>query len=149
MKRKMMLKHKFVEYIPDDLKERTIYISIPFATAVHRCCCGCRNEVVTPLSPTDWRLIFDGQSISLDPSIGNWSFACQSHYWIIRNRVKWAPRWSQEKIKAGRAYDALAKERYFNSTKPPTVHDTIAGVGESAKGKSRKTLRQKLKKWLF
>jgi hypothetical protein len=40
--------HRFVEYIPEQLEERTIYISIRFATAVHRCCCGCGREVVTP-----------------------------------------------------------------------------------------------------
>jgi hypothetical protein len=69
--------------------------------------------VVTPLSPTDWELVFDGRSISLSPSIGNWDYPCRSHYWIKYNVVEWAPPWSQEEIQAGRAADALAKERYF------------------------------------
>ncbi len=90
----MTINHEFVDYIPDAIKEGTVYVCVPFATVVHRCCCGCGNEVVTPLSPTDWKLIFDGQSISLDPSVGNWSFPCQSHYWIRRNKVVWARRWS-------------------------------------------------------
>lgn len=114
MKREITLKHEFVEYIPNEIKNKTIYVSIAFATVVHKCCCGCGNEVVTPLSPTDWKLIFDGESISLDPSIGNWGFACQSHYWIKRNKVKWSRRWSQEEIKAGRSRDALAKQELTN-----------------------------------
>jgi hypothetical protein len=114
MTRVSLLTHEFVEYIPQDLKDGTIYVSIPFATAAHRCCCGCGSEVVTPLSPTDWRLTFDGETISLEPSIGNWSFGCQSHYWIRRNQVKWAPRWSEREIQAGRAEDRSAKEQQFN-----------------------------------
>jgi hypothetical protein len=38
----------------------------------------CGKEVVKPLSPTDWKLIFEGKFISLDLSIGNWSFALQA-----------------------------------------------------------------------
>jgi hypothetical protein len=104
MRREASLHHKFVEYIPDKLEDRTIYVSIAFATVAHKCCCGCGNEVVTPLSPTNWKMIFDGKPVSLDPSIGSWSFGCKSHYWIIRNRVEWARRWSQKKIDSGRAY---------------------------------------------
>lgn len=143
------LTHEFVEYMPNDLKDGTIYVSMAFATVAHKCCCGCGNEAITPLSPTDWKLIFDGQSISLDPSIGNWNFACQSHYWIKRNKVKWAPRWSQEEINAGRAHDALAREGYFDRTKTPTVHDANAGVGGPGEGQSKESLWRKLKKWLF
>ena len=133
----------------EGLQDGMIYVSIAFATVVHKCCCGCGNEVVTPLSPTDWQLIFDGRSISLNPSIGNWNFPCQSHYWIKRNRVQWVRRWSREEIKAGRAYDSLAKERYFDCTKTTAVRDTIAGVGESEKNKLKENFWRKLKKWLF
>jgi hypothetical protein len=93
--------HRFVEYIPEQLEERTIYISIRFATAVHRCCCGCGREVVTPLSPTGWSLTFDGETISLAPSIGNWSYPCRSHYWIRRDRVVWARRLQTGKGRPG------------------------------------------------
>jgi hypothetical protein len=96
-------------------KERTIYVSIRFATATHLCCCGCGNKVVTPLRPTDWSLIFDGKTISLDPSIGNWSFLCQSHYWIQNDRVRWAAQWTKKEIEAGRAQDRTAKEKYFGN----------------------------------
>jgi hypothetical protein len=117
------LAHEFVQYIPERLREGTIYISIPFATAAHKCCCGCGNEVVTPLSPTDWKLIFDGKSISLYPSIGNWNFACQSHYWIERNRVKWARRWSRKEIDAVRSHDKLVKEKYFERIETQLLDD--------------------------
>lgn len=98
MKRATAVTHKFVEYIPDQLENGTIYVSIVFATAVHKCCCGCGNEVVTPISPADWQLTFDGKSVSLYPSIGNWNFACRSHYWIERNRIKWARTWSHKRL---------------------------------------------------
>ena len=114
MRPEKILAHEFVEFIPDVLREDTLYISVQYATVVHKCCCGCGHEVVTPLSPTDWTLIYDGRSISLDPSIGNWGFECQSHYWIRGSRVRWAPRWSKREIDAGRARDRFAKERYFN-----------------------------------
>jgi len=114
----MRLTHEFVEYIPDKLRDGTLYISISFATAVHKCCCGCGNEVVTPISPTDWMLLFDGETVSLDPSIGNWNFPCQSHYWIKHNDVIWALRWSAKEIAAGRAADRLAKQRKYGSDGP-------------------------------
>ena len=147
MKRQITLKHEFVEYIPDKLKDGTIYVSLAFATAAHKCCCGCGSEVITPLSPTDWKLIFDGESISLYPSIGNWNFACRSHYWIECNRVKWASQWSQERINAGRAYDAFTKKRYFNNNMNQIPHNEVADV-RIAETKTKKSFWQKLRKWL-
>ena len=124
MKRETVLKHEFVEYVPNDLKDGVVYVSIVYATAVHRCCCGCGSEVVTPISPVDWQLTFDGESISLHPSIGNWGFHCRSHYWIRRNRVVWAPQWSQKEIEAGRAEDKLAQETYFEKPAESSAKDS-------------------------
>jgi hypothetical protein len=93
-----VLKHSFVSIIPDDLEENKIYISLDYNTAIHKCACGCGEEVVTPLSPNDWKLIYNGESISLSPSIGNWSYACRSHYWIRDNSIVWAENWSDEKV---------------------------------------------------
>ncbi len=146
MTHEIVLKHEFVEFIPDELKEGTLYVSIRFATAAHLCCCGCGSKVVTPLRPTDWKLIFDGKTVSLDPSIGNWSFACRSHYWIIRNRVKWAQQWSEEEIRAGRAYDALAKREYFGTGKAPTGPVTSASDRGPEKGKPKEGLWRRLKR---
>jgi hypothetical protein len=147
MKHNMIIKHEFVEYIPNELKDGTVYVSIEFATVAHKCCCGCRNEVVTPLSPTDWKLTFDGESISLDPSIGNWSFRCKSHYWIKRNMVKWAPRWSEKEVQAGRAHDRLTKESYFDSVKTSAVGERRASDGESGGARSGESFWRKLKNW--
>ncbi len=108
-----LLKHEFVEFIPDELEARTLYISTTHATAVHSCFCGCGREVVTPLSPTGWQLTFDGKSVSLDPSVGNWSLPCQSHYFIRKNRVVWAPRWTQRQIARGRASESRARDMYY------------------------------------
>ncbi len=81
------LKHEFVEFIPEKLEKGVIYITMKYATAVHLCACGCKNQVITPFSKNDWKLIFDGDTITLTPSIGNWNFECQSHYWIRRNKI--------------------------------------------------------------
>jgi len=107
------LQHRFVEYIPSELEDGIIYVTIEFGTAVHRCCCGCGEEVVTPLSPTDWKLIYDGETVSLYPSVGNWSLPCESHYWIVENNVRWARRWSRERIAAGREFDRDLKQAYY------------------------------------
>jgi len=109
----MTLKHEFVELIPDELDEGKIYISIVHKTALHNCACGCGMEVVTPISPTDWQLTFDGESVSLHPSIGNWSFSCRSHYWIKRGEVIWAPSWSNEDIRCGRTHNFIRKNEYY------------------------------------
>lgn len=111
----MKIKHKFVQYIPDQVEERTLYISIEFGTAVHKCMCGCGNEVVTPLSPTDWELIYNGETVSLYPSIGNWGYTCESHYWIKRSKVRFVEKWSLRKIISNRKKDRSNKGRFFNS----------------------------------
>lgn len=111
--KEIALRHEFVEYLPTELEKGTIYISMLFATAAHLCACGCGQEVVTPICPTDWQLLFDGVSVSLTPSIGNWGFPCQSHYWIRHNKIQWAGQWSRREIEANRAHDRRAKERYF------------------------------------
>ena len=89
MTRTDYLRHEFVEYMPPVLDDGVLYVSIRFRLAVHRCCCGCGYEVPTGLSPDSWKLVFDGESISLSPSVGNWGLACQSHYWVRCNRVRW------------------------------------------------------------
>lgn len=118
------LTHKFVTRIPETLEAGVMYVSVEFATVVHACCCGCGAEVVTPLAPHQWKLLFDGETISLKPSIGNWNFPCQSHYWITHNTVEWAAHWSDEMIAAGRARDARERGRYFGDHNPADVDNT-------------------------
>ena len=110
----MFMKHSFVEYIPEFLDEGYLYISIEFSTAVHLCVCGCGNKVVTPISPTDWSLTFYGDTVSLHPSIGNWSFDCKSHYWIKKNAIVHARKWYDWEVEEGRSKDTKSKSNFFN-----------------------------------
>ncbi len=103
-------KHKFVEYIPEAIEEGILYISMEHCVAIHLCACGCKNKVVTPISPIDWNITYDGISISLFPSIGNWNFECKSHYWITKSKVEFAREWSFEEIKRARKKE---KMKYF------------------------------------
>jgi hypothetical protein len=111
----MTINHKFVEYIPDEIGDGTLYISLAYRTVIHKCFCGCGMEVVTPLSPTDWRITFDGETISLYPSIGNWSYPCRSHYSLKSSEIIWANSWSTGRIQAARVRDKQAKRDYFDS----------------------------------
>lgn len=96
----------FVEGFPSPMRPGVLYVSILYRTCGHLCCCGCGAEIVTPLSPAQWSLTYDGESSSLTPSIGNWALPCQSHYWIRRGRIEWSGRLSGEGIAAARAADA-------------------------------------------
>jgi len=97
----MIIQYKFVEYIPTELEERILYISVSNCIAVHRCFCGCGAEVNTPLSSRGWTLRYDGDTISLSPSVGSRTLPCQSHYWIERNQVHFLG-WGREKKSAKR-----------------------------------------------
>src|SRR5512136_2059724 len=97
-----LIKPKFVKYIPDEVKEGVLYISTPYGTAIHKCPCGCGEIVVTPIKPTDWTLTWNGKTVTLKPSIGNWSLPCRSHYWIIENKIVWARKWSDSEVSAKR-----------------------------------------------
>jgi hypothetical protein len=111
------IQHKFVEFIPNEIVYGILYITVEYKTAVHLCVCGCGNKVVTPISPTFWEFTFDGKSISLNPSIGNWNFECQSHYWITRNRIRFARKWTDWEIEEGRIKDVIQKEKFFKKRK--------------------------------
>ena len=119
----MKLQYKFVELMPPDLEEGVIYISLEFGTAIHKCVCGCGNKVVTPISPTDWQITFDGETISLYPSIGNWAFECKSHYWIIKNTVRHARKWNDSEILKGQTKEKSTKKKYFSRKKSTGKRD--------------------------
>lgn len=110
----MTLQHKFVDTIPEIIEYGTIYISLKYKTAIHKCICGCNNEVVTPISPTDWQLTFNGISISLSPSIGNWNFPCKSHYWIVKNEIVYSVSWNDKKIKTERKKTKRKKKNFLS-----------------------------------
>jgi hypothetical protein len=112
----MKLDHRFIKNAPDELEEGILYISLEYGNVMHKCACGCGNEVNTPLSPVDWQLLYDGKTISLYPSIGNWNFPCQSHYWITNGEVEWAPKWTKEKIERERKRDQLLRTQATTKT---------------------------------
>ena len=99
--------------VPRDLDPGVLYISTEYETAVHRCCCGCGQEVVTPLTPTDWRLSRHGDTVSLWPSVGNWNLPCRSHYVIRRNRVIESAPWTPNMIDSEIRRDKAAKASYY------------------------------------
>ena len=96
---------EFVHLVPEMIEEGVLYVSLPLSVAIHRCACGCRNEVVTPLGDDGWTLRRKGTSVSLYPSIGNWSFPCRSHYFIMNSEAVWAAPATPEMIAASREFD--------------------------------------------
>lgn len=109
----MRLEHEFVDYIPEELVNGRLYVSTRFGTVVHLCACGCGEEVVTPLGPSEWKVTFDGVTVSLTPSVGNWGFLCRSHYWICRSEVQWARLFDDLEIEHARQMNRARRSRYF------------------------------------
>ena len=107
------LRPAFVEFIPEELEDGVIYISQRYRTATHRCCCGCGAEVVTPLGPADWSLEIVSGTVTLRPSIGNWSLPCRSHYFVREGRVVSARDMSRKEIEYGRYHDQLLRDAHF------------------------------------
>ena len=105
------LRHRFVDLMPDDVEPGILYVSMEYATAAHRCCCGCGEEVVTPFNPAQWQMSFNGDAVSLHPSVGNWNLPCRSHYVVREGRVIEAPAWTKEQIEAGRRRDGTPAHR--------------------------------------
>lgn len=104
---------EFVEFIPKQLDQGVLYISLKYRTATHMCCCGCGTKIVTPLTPTDWQLTEKDGRVSLWPSVGNWNHSCQSHYIINKNMIRWVRTMSAWEIARGREHDTAAKEAYY------------------------------------
>lgn len=104
-------KHEFVKSAPRELSPGILYLSMEYCTMLHLCACGCGRKVVTPLSPSDWNMTFNGETITVRPSIGSWSLPCKSHYVIKRSKVHWAGQWNDEQIKNGRKANLERKGR--------------------------------------
>lgn len=97
----------FVRNFPDALEPGVLYVSMEFGTATHSCCCGCGEEVVTPFTPTGWKMTFDGETVSVWPSVGSGSLPCRSHYVIDRGRVREAGEWNSAQVAAARQRDSI------------------------------------------
>jgi hypothetical protein len=119
MSRLSSIRPEFVEFVPKELEGGVLYVSIPYSTTVHKCASGCGSKITLPVNPAKWRFLYDGETISLWPSVGNWSYECQSHYWIEQNRIEWARRWTRDKVEQARARDRADRERYLKSRAEP------------------------------
>ncbi len=117
MQRTSEFEHEFVDRIPSELEAGVLYVSMPCRVVVHLCPCGCANRVNTSLFPTRYSLTFDGQTVSLQPSILNRAPECRSHYWIKNNKVLWAPPPSASPVE-GRA------------RKPARIRDLFRWLGK-------------------
>lgn len=114
-----VIQPRFMEFVPKELENGVLYVSKKFQVAAHLCCCGCGTKIVTPLHPTEYKLVERGGAVSLSPSIGNWNHPCQSHYWIRDNRVVWSYKMSKAAIQHGRDFDDAEREAYFDSAAWP------------------------------
>jgi Family of unknown function (DUF6527) len=103
-----------VRYMPTKLEPGILYVAEAFGAAAHLCACGCGTIVRTPLNR--WSLTATADGPSLDPSIGNWQEPCQSHYWIERGKVRWAPKWSASQIEAGRRQEEERLRAYYDAS---------------------------------
>ena len=148
--RDKVLEHRFVESFPETLEPGVLYVSLEYGSVAHSCCCGCGEEVVTPLTPTDWNITYDGETVTLHPSVGSWTLACRSHYVIRHNRVIEAPPWSDAEIAAERRRDRTAKAAHYGLQTPasPELVDPARAAGVRAGPPAAGGWKNRLLSWL-
>lgn len=112
------LRPAFADSFPAAMEPGTLYVSIQYRTCGHLCCCGCGQEVITPLSPAQWSFTYDGENVSLAPSVGNWALPCQSHYWICKGKVRWSRPYSPAEIADNRERDRREFDQHTGDTAP-------------------------------
>lgn len=136
----MKFEHRFVDGAPPTLELGVLYVSILHRSVLHLCACGCGHEVVTPLAPHRWSLVFDGETVSIEPSIGNGALPCRSHYFITNDKVDWHRPMTDKSIEWARRRDQRALDAALNpSGQDPRMAgaeidsgaDDAAGTGES------------------
>jgi hypothetical protein len=136
MPRQTHLSPEFIELAPPKLTEGVLYVSMVHSCVIHQCCCGCGEKVVTPLSPGEWQLSYDGKAVTLYPSIGNSRFPCGSHYWIRSGKVVWAPKLSAAETETARLLDRAARDAHFSSRSvtPAPAPQAAVAVTENKPG---------------
>jgi hypothetical protein len=147
MIRHKRLEHQFVKHIPEQLEAGVLYISMEYGSAAHSCCCGCGEEVMTPFSPTEWKMTFDGETVSLWPSVGNWYLPCRSHYIIDHGRVFEAPPWNDRQVAAARRQEQVANARYYGTATLPEPAEETAAPAQIAIGAD--SIWSRFKRWAF
>jgi len=130
MEKNRNFKLEFVHYMPKELNQGVLYISMEYSLVMHLCACGCGEKVATPLSPEDWKLYYDGEAITLSPSVGNWDFPCLSHYWIRRNNAIFV-----EKINDENRNNKLVKQKEY--------HNSLFSTLKRFKSLTKKTKKKK------
>lgn len=81
---------KFVDEIPKDISDGNLFLCLQYNAVVHKCACGCGEIISTPLDKTHgWIMQYDGETVTLSPSVGNGSYKCRSHYFIQGNNIVW------------------------------------------------------------
>lgn len=139
------MRHEFVEAVPVTLDEGVLYVSVRYRTASHLCACGCGLKVVTPIRPNRWILTFNGDDVSLWPSIGRGQLPCRSHYWIKHDRVHWARTLTDEQVAASLERDQLDVRRYYGMRLdgvPGDVQPISTSTVEERLDRLRRTLRR-------
>lgn len=139
-----------VEFVPEHIEEGVLYISERYRTAVHKCCCGCGQEVVTPLSPAEWSVKRNGGRVSLWPSIGNWSYPCHSHYVIRDNRILEAKAMTErqiQRVKANDRADRAAQIRSMNHAKEAAAPEQNAKMEPAHDRQPSMSWLQHLTRW--
>lgn len=119
---------EFVETIPEHLEEGRLYISVRFRTASHLCACGCGSRVVTPIKPPKWKFTYNGETVSLSPSIGRWQSPCRSHYWIRDNEIIWSRVFTEDEIETVMRRDTQDLRAYYADHQKPrqTKSESVA-----------------------
>jgi hypothetical protein len=89
--KQVTIKPVFVDQLPTFRKQNEVYISKERKISEHVCLCGCGGTVVMPLNyelfpNTNWKLVEENNgTVSFIGSVGNYQFACKSHYIITKN----------------------------------------------------------------
>ena len=99
---------EFVELMPAIIEPGYLYISMEYRITAHSCACGCGEKITLTLHPAQWSLLFDGEHVSLRPSVGNAGTPCRSHYYITRNEIDWYEPLTDESIEVGKSRDRAA-----------------------------------------
>ncbi len=114
--RRRSLEPTFLTYVPRELEQGRLYVSMEYSTVIHLCACGCGARTVTPLANDGWTLTFDG-AVTLRPSIGNGQAPCRSHYLITDDAVEWLPPIGAAATRAAIARDQHATAAAHAPTK--------------------------------
>ena len=96
------------------LESGILYVSMKYAICGHLCACGCGEKVITPLSPKQWKIAYNGEDVTLYPSIGNYAFACQSHYFLTNGNIIWV---GERDVEKGKRKKKGLLTKLFNSKK--------------------------------